>query len=270
MHSRIANVNGIELAYAIEGHGPPLVLIHGLACGRRMWFHQIRALRETFTVITYDQRGHGLSTAPKNHQHYSGALLTEDLLGLLDYLGIDSCRLVGFSLGGGPALGVAISKPEKVSGLVLAGVGSGAENVTLIPSIVRRWVSLANRQGMQSLADEMLRAEFFKTYATRSARNRRYMGALIKSTPLHGLVFTLSEVLGKRRSVFRMAAGLKLIQARTLVLRGERDNVCRASSKILAVTIPYARQAVIPQAGHMAPLEAPGNFNAALISFLTP
>ena len=240
MQPRIANVNGIALSYTIEGQGPPLVLIHGLACGRRMWLHQVRALRDGFTVITYDQRGHGHSTAPNSPQDYSRPHLTRDLLGLLDHLGIDRCHLVGFSLGGGPAIGAAIANPDRVSGLVLAGVGSGADNVTLIPSVVRRWVSLANRSGMDELADEMLRSEFFKTYAGRSARDRCHMRALILATPLHGLVSILSEVLGKRRSVFRMVAALKRIRARTLVLRGERDNVCRASSKVLAASIPGA------------------------------
>ena len=247
MQPRIANVNGIALSYTIGGQGPPLVLIHGLACGKRMWLHQVRALRDGFTVITYDQRGHGHSTAPNSPQDYSGPHLTRDLLGLLDHLGIARCHLVGFSLGGGPAIGAAIANPDRVSGLVLAGVGSGADNVTLIPSIVRRWVS----------------------HAGRSARDRCHMRALILATPLHGLVSILSEVLGKRRSVFRMVAALKRIRARTLVLRGERDNVCRASSKVLAASIPGASYVLIPQAGHTAPLEAPQQFNSTLRTLRT-
>jgi pimeloyl-ACP methyl ester carboxylesterase len=269
MQSSVAKLNGIDLAYRIEGQGPPLVLIHGLACGRRMWLHQVRALRDAFTVITYDQRGHGRSSAPASHQDYSGAHLTQDLLALLDHLGIDRCHVVGFSLGGGPAIGAAISRPDRVSGLVLAGVGSGAGDVTLIPSLVRRWVGLAGRDGVEALADEMLRSEFFKTYAGRSARARCHMRALITATPLHGLVFTLTEVLGKRRSVFRMDATLKRIPVPTLVLRGERDNVCRASSKVLASSIPGASYVSVSGAGHMIPLEAPRQFNSILCSFLT-
>ena len=268
MRLRTAKVNGIELAYAVEGRGPPLVLIHGLACGQRMWLHQVRALRDAFTVITYDQRGHGRSGAPTGADGYSGLHLTQDLLGLLDYLGIDRCHVVGFSLGGGPAIGAAVSRPDQVRGLVLAGVGSGADNVTLIPSLVRRWVGLAERDGIEALADEMLRSEFFKTYAGRSARNRCHMRALIVATPLHGLVFTLSQILAKRRSVFRMEKTLERVRARTLVLRGQHDNVCRASSKVLAASIPGASLAILPNAGHMAPLEQPRAFSAAIRAFL--
>ncbi len=268
MRFRTASVNGIELSYTIEGQGPPLVLIHGLACGKRMWLHQVRALRRDFTIITYDQRGHGLSTAPENPLDYSSAHLTDDLVGLLDHLAIERCHLLGFSLGGGPAIAAAISSPDRVDGLVLAGVGSGADNVTLIPSVVRRWTALAAKSGMEELPDEMLRSEFFKTYANRSARDRCHMRALIRATPLKGLVSTLSEVLGKRRSIFRMDAALKRIRARTLVLRGDRDNVCRASSKLLAASINGASYQIMPGAGHMAPLEAPRHFNALVHSFL--
>jgi 3-oxoadipate enol-lactonase len=268
MRPRIANINGVELAYSVEGCGPPVVLVHGLACGRRMWFQQIRALRANFTVITYDQRGHGRSTAPLDRQQYSSAHLAQDLLGLLDHIGIERCHVVGFSLGGGPALSLAIRRPERISALVLAGVGSGTDDVTLIPALVRRWVSLANQEGMPALSEEMLRSEFFKTYATLNQRARCYMRLLIMSTPLHGLVFTLSEVLAARRSLLRMRAALAGIHAPTLVIRGGKDNVCRASSKVLSSAIPEAVQSIIAHAGHMAPLEAPSNFNSLLLSFL--
>jgi 3-oxoadipate enol-lactonase len=268
MRHSLAAINGIELAYAVEGSGPPLVLIHGLACGRRMWLHQQRELRSSFTVITYDQRGHGRSGAPQAVAEYSAGHLTRDLIGLLDHLGIESCHLVGFSLGGGPALGLAASRPQRVRSLTLADVGAGAENPLLLSSSTRRWIELGNRRGMEALADEMLLGEFFKTYAAQSPRGRCHMRALIMSTPLNGLLFTLSEVLGKRRSLFRMTALLRSVTVPTLVLRGERDNVCRASAKLLSAGIAGARQAVIAGAGHMVPVEAPGAFTAALASFL--
>ena len=69
------------------------------------------------------------------------------------------------------------------------------------------------------------------------------MRALIESTPLHGLVFTLSEVLAKRKSLFRMTGVLRSIKASTLVLRGEQDNVCRSATKLLSQTIPGPRAA---------------------------
>lgn len=267
MRQQVARLNGIDIAYAVAGQGPPVVLIHGLACGQRMWLHQVRALREAFTVVTYDQRGHGASAAPESPSDYSPAHLTRDLAALLDHLSLDRCHLVGFSLGGGPALGVALSQPARIASLTLADVGAGSDDVTLIPSLVRRWTSLARSGGMPALADEMLRAELFRAFVSRRTRDRCYMRGLIEATPLRGLTFTLSEVLGKRRSILRMTAALRRVAMPTLVIRGEQDNICRAAAKVLLGAIPRSTSCVIRGAGHMAPIEAPQAFSAAVRSF---
>jgi 3-oxoadipate enol-lactonase len=262
-----APINGIDIHYRVEGRGPVLVLVHGLACGRRMWFHQVRAFRSRFTVVTYDQRGHGLTCAPKDKDAYSPGHLSRDLAGLLDHLGIGTCHLVGFSMGGGPALAFAAAQPKRVRGLVLADVGAGAENPAATQALVRRWLALRSG-GMTAIADEMLRSEFFKTYAGRNARTRKHMHALIAATPLHGLENTLTEVLAKRNSLFRATRMLAAIAAPTLVLTGADDYVCRKAAQLMARTIPGATELRIPGAGHMSPLEAPAAFNAAVMEFL--
>src|ERR1700691_4137709 len=113
-------VGSLGVAVSDVGTGPPVVLLHGFACGKRMWFHQIRALRSRFRVIAYDQRGHGQTDAPANATDYSAAHLARDLVGVLDALEIEQAAIVGFSLGGGPALALAASRPERVCRLVLA------------------------------------------------------------------------------------------------------------------------------------------------------
>ena len=264
-----ASINGICIHYAIEGQGPALVLVHGLGCGRRMWFHQVRALRSRFTILTYDQRGHGLTSAPEQKAAYSPGHLSRDLVGLLDHLGIEQCHLLGFSMGGGPALSLAAVQPKRVQGLVLADVGAGAENPAATQWLVRRWIGLARSGGMSALADDMLRSDFYKAYAAQSARSRGHMRALITATPLHGLENSLTEVLAKRSSLFRMSRTLASISAPTLVLTGAHDYVCRKAAHLLAGTIPKARELRIPGAGHMSPLEAPAMFNQVAAEFLT-
>ena len=152
-----ASVNGINIHYAIEGEGPVVILVHCLACGRRMWLHQVRALRSRHTVLAYDQRGHGLTSAPNEKAAYSPGHLSRDLAGLLDHLGIERCHLVGFSMGGGPALSLAAARPRRVRSLVLADVGANTENPAATQWLVRRWIALAQSGGMPALAEEMLR-----------------------------------------------------------------------------------------------------------------
>src|SRR5262249_13074421 len=107
-------IGDVSLAYRIAGTGPPVILIHGLACGQRMWFHQRRKLPDRHRVVPYDQRGHGHSDAPDDASRYSGAHLARDLSGIVDALSFDKVAIVGFSLGSGPALALAAARPERI------------------------------------------------------------------------------------------------------------------------------------------------------------
>jgi pimeloyl-ACP methyl ester carboxylesterase len=106
--SRRISVGDIELACRIAGRGRPVILVHGLACGQRMWFHQRRKLSDRHTVITYDQRGHGESDAPDDPSRYSAAHLARDLAGILDAIACDKVAVVGFLMRpGSPAPAMA-------------------------------------------------------------------------------------------------------------------------------------------------------------------
>jgi pimeloyl-ACP methyl ester carboxylesterase len=261
-------VGGLTVAVSDTGVGPPVVLLHGLACGKRMWFHQILALKDCFRVIAYDQRGHGLPDAPALAENYSASLLARDLVDVLDALKIEQAAIGGFSLGRGPALALAASRPERVSRLVLADVGAGADDPLKIEWMARRWVTLIGQRAIDELVCDMLRSELFKVYARRSARRRDHMAALIRATPIHGLRFLLSEVLAKRKSIFRLTGLLQSVRVPTLVVVGQQDYVCSKASRLLARTIPNASLQIIEDSGHMSPLEKPAAFSAALLGFL--
>jgi pimeloyl-ACP methyl ester carboxylesterase len=256
-------VGNLAVAVTDVGAGSPVVLLHGFACGKRMWFHQIRALRNRFRVIAYDQRGHGQTDAPAAATDYSAAHLARDLVGVLDALKIERAAIVGFSLGGGPALALAASKPERVSRLVLADVGAGADDPVKIESMARQWGALIAQGMVDELVCEMLRSELFKVYA-----RRNHMAALIRATPIDGLRFTLSQVLAKRKSLFRVTEPMRSVHVPTLVLVGEYDYVCSKAARLLAQTIPHASLKIIKGSGHMSPLEQPAAFSNALCEFL--
>jgi pimeloyl-ACP methyl ester carboxylesterase len=261
-------IGDIEVAYRITGRGPPVVLVHGLACGQRMWFHQRRRLSDRHTVVTYDLRGHGHSDAPTEARRYSSGHLGRDLIGLVEALYLERVAVVGFSMGGGPALALAAARPDRVSHLVLADVGAGADDAWRTQWLARRWVDFADRTGFDELAPDMLRSEFYKLYANRRPRFRRYMDGLIRKTPLVGLRHTLAQVLGKRTPLFRMRNALQGIKVPTLVVMGQHDYVCRNAARLMAETIPGAALHKIADAGHMLPLEQPDEFSETLAMFL--
>lgn len=267
-HARI-RVGDLAVAVSDSGDGPPVLLLHGLGCGKRMWSHQIRALKRRFRVVAYDQRGHGLTDAPALATRYSARHFARDLVGVLDALKIERAAIVGFSLGGGPALALAAARPERISRLVLADVGAGADDPVKIEAMARRWVDLIRRGAIDELVCDMLRSELFKVYARGSLRRRNHMAALIRATPPDGLRFTLSELLAKRKSLFRLTGILQSIQVPTLVAVGQFDYVCSKAARLLAQTIPNATLKIIADSGHMTPLEQPAAFNAALMEFLS-
>ena len=88
----------IDCAYSVEGHGEPLVLIHGIGAARDAWRFMLPHLRDKFTVVTYDLRGHGESPLPETEFGLDD--LVDDLERLRDRLGLERMHLAGHSLGG--------------------------------------------------------------------------------------------------------------------------------------------------------------------------
>lgn len=111
-------VNGVRLAYQQLGHGPDLVLVHGLAASRAFWFGAYALpLARHFRVTLYDLRGHGYSERPPSG--YDAPTQAEDLAALLEHLRIERCALAGHSYGGAIALEYAVRAPQKVERLAL-------------------------------------------------------------------------------------------------------------------------------------------------------
>lgn len=109
-----ANIGGASLYYEMTGAGSPVVLLHGLDLDHRMWDEQVAPLAHAHTVVRYDLRGSGRSTA-RGH----GGSHADDLKALLDHLELALVSLLGFSLGGGAAIDFAVAYPNAVRALIL-------------------------------------------------------------------------------------------------------------------------------------------------------
>jgi pimeloyl-ACP methyl ester carboxylesterase len=119
-----AHVGDVELAYEIYGEGPPLVWCHGLASCRDGDRDVIDAFSQTFTVLSYDARGHGRSAPVHDAGDFSYVKLAEDALGMLDHVGWPSAILTGASMGAATLARVACIAPERARALVMARPGA--------------------------------------------------------------------------------------------------------------------------------------------------
>jgi pimeloyl-ACP methyl ester carboxylesterase len=110
-------VKDIEMYYEIYGDGEAVVFLHGFSATNQMWEPFIPEFREHFRLIVPDMRGHGRSTNPSGEfTHRQSAL---DVYALLDHLGVERFRAVGYSSGGMTLLHMATQQPGRVTDLVL-------------------------------------------------------------------------------------------------------------------------------------------------------
>src|SRR5690606_25263682 len=119
---------GYRRAYRVRGSGPPLLLLHGLACDSTTWFPVMDLLAEHFTVIAPDLLGHGESDKP--NADYSLGGFANGMRDLLTILGIDKVTVVGHSFGGGVAMQFAYQFPERTERVVLVSTGGLGHEVT--------------------------------------------------------------------------------------------------------------------------------------------
>jgi len=121
-----AAVNGIQVSYADSGGaGPAVVLSHGYLMDQSMFDAQVAALAPEFRVITWDERGHGGTSATGPFSYWDSA---RDVLALLDHLGIEQAVLGGMSQGGFLSLRAALLAPQRVRGLILIDSQAGTED----------------------------------------------------------------------------------------------------------------------------------------------
>jgi pimeloyl-ACP methyl ester carboxylesterase len=119
------NSDGVPIHYTVTGSGEPVILVHGLYSSAELnWTlpGTTAALAKHYQVIALDNRGHGQSGKPHAEGAY-GTNMVEDVVRLMDHLRIQKARVVGYSLGGMLVMKLAATHPDRVSAVVLGGMG---------------------------------------------------------------------------------------------------------------------------------------------------
>lgn len=161
----------LNLHYRIYGKGDPLVLIHGAFVNSEIWQHQIEPLSKQFKVITIDLRGHGFSD-PSPLNEYSVEIFADDIMRLLDDMGIDRCVFGGLSLGAMIVQHIASKVPERVKGLVLVGAPASMRLTALEKTITT--IIFPKRLALwmfgQLTTPQFMKLSFFLTWFMRGSK----------------------------------------------------------------------------------------------------
>ncbi len=256
---------GLTISYALAGPegAPVLVLLTGLGGLKEGWFRQVPAFSDVFRVLTLDNRGMGGTSvldAPTRM-----ADLAEDVVLLLDALGIERAHVWGVSMGGKIAMELALGWPERVERLVLENTTAGEAH-----RLDREGDSPLRRAGTLD-ADGWLREIvpllFAPDYRERNAGSMRALARSRERNPPdpRGLARQWEAYEG-----FDAWDRLPAVRNPTLVLVGAEDALTDpANGEALAGRIPGARFVAIAGGGHSVHIEKPDVVNEAVRAFLT-
>jgi 3-oxoadipate enol-lactonase len=258
-----AQVRGFEMAYEdTGGDGIPLLLIHGFPLDRTLWTAQVQGLADAARVIAPDLRGWGESGLP------GGAVTmdtyADDLRGLLDALGVKNAVVCGLSMGGYIAFAFYRQHAHRVRGLILADTKAGPDSPEGKQGRDDN-IALARAQGAAAVGDKMLPKMFTpKTLAAR-ADVANAARAMMARQSVAGVVSALKAMRDRPDSTSTLAE----ITVPTLVIAGAEDQLIPVQeAEAMRAAIRGARLVSIPGAAHLANLEQPDAFNAAVREFL--
>lgn len=127
------NSRGVSIRYEVVGSGPPIVLHHGVLFSGKQWVADgfVDDLKGRFSLVLIDARGHGESEKPHGDEHYTGSALANDVIAVIDDLGLISVVFWGYSLGARVGYELADIAPDRVSAFVLGGGSPYAADMRL-------------------------------------------------------------------------------------------------------------------------------------------
>src|SRR5690349_13700586 len=235
---RLTKVGPLTVHYEVAGEGPAVVLIHGLSGSGRWWTYNVPALAQQYRVYNVDVVGFGRSRGQRLVLQEAGDWLVE----WLEVEGITRAHIVGHSMGGYIAAGVAATAPEMVRRLVLV----DALVLPMGPGLVRHALDLAR--------------------ATRFV-GRGFLPVLVGDAMRAGprtMWRATREVLSAD-----LSSRLDAVQAETLVIWGEKDSLLDTElGRQLTLRLSRARFVCIEGAGHNPMWDRPQRFNELLLDFL--
>lgn len=257
-------VNGNTLHFVEIGppSGTPVIFIHGFPFSHEMWRPQLETLPPNVRAIAYDVRGHGASDVGDGQ--YTIELYVDDLIGLMDALGIDWAVLCGLSMGGYIALRTVERHHDRVSGLVLADTKSEADGNE---AKVKRTASLKflKSEGAAAFADNFVKAVFWEESFVRSPQAVQRIKTIIAANSVLGIGGALLALAARTDTT----GILPSINVPTLILAGEHDALTPVDlAKAMNEKIKESELHLLPESGHMSNMENPAAFNEALWAFL--
>lgn len=257
----------LELFARSDGDGPPVTLVHGFTTHGGAWDKIRAALQRRFRVLTVDLPGHGRSPLPP--PDYDLPTCAADLVAAMARHGHTPGALIGYSMGGRVALAAALLAPRAVTKLVLESASPGLDGGTARTARRAADAALADHIEASDLADFIDRWQsqpLFHTQRRLGTAVRAAARSLRLDNDRRGLAAALRTLgTGRQPSFWHELRGLHLP---VLLVTGEYDEKFERIARAMTRSLPDARHAIVPGAGHDTHLENPAAFLAVVETFV--
>jgi 3-oxoadipate enol-lactonase len=256
-------VNGIDLAVQADGpeEAPVIILHHTLATSRAMWRAQVAHLAPRYRVIGFDARGHGESAAPD--YPYSLEMLAEDVIGVLDGLGITQPAIfMGISIGGMVGQALGLRHPDRFRALILC--STTARMTPEAAALFDKRAETVRRDGVESQVQMTLERWLSPEFRARDPETTKWVGDMIRGTSAPGMIHCFEAI-----KALDYLDQLERIALPTLLIAGEKDpGAPVAAMEDMRDRMKGAWLEVLAGCLHQTPIEAPDAFNRIVDGFL--
>ena len=242
---------GVRIRYIVKGEGEPLVLIHGFSANLDLNFGMpgiIDALAADYRVIALDCRGHGKSGKPHGAENY-GTKMVDDVIGLMDHLGIDKAYVSGYSMGGFLTMNLLANHPDRVIAAIPGGAGWPSDDAVGADMREELATSLESGNGIGPLLDALTPAGQPKPTPEQLAQVNTMLMATNDPLALAGVIRGMDNITVS-------AEQLKANAVPTLILIGEIDPLKESVDAAQSV-MSNLEVVVLPGRDHMSAFADP-------------
>ena len=258
-------VGDITMYHEVHGKGEPLVFINGWFMPLGLFYPLVPVFAQEYQVITFDNRGAGKSDAPESP--YSLEIMAHDLAGLLDVIGIEKTHFLGHSMGARIAEEMALSFPDKVNSIILAGPITYSSEIGWQPGpVTEEEIKSWEEQKLEEWAWKLLSDRVNDDFIPNNRELAENLVRIIMDShgPMHARVGHTNA-----SRLYDNYMRLPEIKVPTLILAGCEDTTVPLENiLILKERLPEAELAIIGDARHFMILEAFDESNRIILDFL--
>jgi pimeloyl-ACP methyl ester carboxylesterase len=265
-----ANAKGAKLHYEVSGAGTPIVFVHEFGGDYRSWEPQVRHFCRCYQCITFNARGYPPSDVPNEVTLYSQDLAADDIVAVMDHLGLAKAHIVGISMGAYATVHFGLRHANRALSLTAAALGYGsqpqfrdkfrADSAMLAEEI--------KKLGAEKFAEGYALGPYRLQFKRKDERGWLEFKRMLGEHSTVGTSLTMLGVQKGRPALYELEDKLRRLTVPFLIVAGDEDDWCLEMDLWLKRAVPSSGLLVLPKTGHTINLEEPDLFNHHLQTFL--